>query len=136
MAAPVPYLHFDGVASDALRFYHGVFGGELVLHTFADFGREDGPGDAIAHGILTGPVDLFGADGAADSGPSRRDGLVLSLLGFAAPDVLHGWFAALSKGGEVIDPLQRRPWGASDGTVRDRFGLTWLVGYEGDAAPA
>jgi len=133
MPAPVPYLHFPGVAADALRFYQGVFGGELTLHTFADFGRNDGPAGAIAHGILTGPVDIFGADLAGEAPPVRVDGMMLSLLGFAAPYVLDGWFSALSAGGEVIDSLQQRPWGASDGTVRDRFGLTWLVGYEGDA---
>jgi PhnB protein len=133
MPAPVPYLHFPGVAADALRFYHEVFGGELTLHTFADFGRNDGPGDAVAHGILSGPVDLYGADIAGDDRPVSVEGVMLSLLGFATPDVLEGWFAALSVDGEVIDPLQQRPWGASDGTVRDRFGLTWLVGYEGDA---
>jgi PhnB protein len=58
--------------------------------------------------------------------------MMLSLLGFAAPHVLDAWFTALSVGGRVIDALQQRPWGASDGTVRDRFGLTWLIGYEGD----
>lgn len=135
MPAPVPYLHFPGVAADALRFYQEVFGGELTLHTFADFGRDDGPEDAIAHGILSGPVDIFGADLAGEGLPVRVDGMMLSLLGFAAPDVLEGWFAALSAGGQVVDALQQRPWGASDGTVRDRFGLTWLIGYEGDAAP-
>jgi PhnB protein len=133
MPAPTPYLHFDGVASDALRFYQGVFGGELTLHTFADFGR-DGPGDAIAHGILSGPVDIYGADVAGDDQPVHVDGMMLSLLGFAAPDVLEAWFSALSDGGKVIDALQQRPWGDSDGIVRDRFGLTWLIGYSGDAA--
>lgn len=136
MPAPTPYLHFPGVASDALRFYQEVFGGELTVHTFADFGRNDGPGDAVAHGILSGPVDLFGADIAGDDRPVRVEGIMLSLLGAAAPDVLDGWFAELAEGGQVIDPLQQRGWGDSDGTVRDRFGLTWLLGYKGDAARA
>src|SRR5918998_1736260 len=121
MPAPTPYLHFPGVAADALRFYHQVFGGDLTLHTFADFGRDDGPGDAIAHGILSGPVDIYGADVAGDDRPLRVEGMMLSLLGFAAPDVLEGWFAGLSVGGQVIDPLQKRPWGDFDGTLRDQF---------------
>lgn len=130
MVAPVPYLHFDGVAEDALRFYQSVFGGELTLHTLADFERDDGPGDAIAHGILTGPVDLFGADAVGDDRPVAVEGMMLSLLGTAAPETLESWFRALSDGGVVVDALQERPWGASDGTVCDRFGLTWLIGYE------
>ena len=27
------------------------------------------------------------------------------------------------------DPLQKRPCGDDDGQVRDRFGLTWLIGF-------
>ncbi|QEW00103.1 VOC family protein [Microbacterium caowuchunii] len=133
MSAPVPYLHFDGKASDALRFYQSVFGGELVLHTRAEFGQGDASATAIAHGILSGPVDLFGADTSGDERPVRAEGLTLSLLGFPAPSVLREWFSALSVGGDVLDPLQERPWGDWDGTVRDRFGLTWLIGYGGES---
>ena len=133
MPAPTPYLLFDRVAAEALRFYQGVFGGELVLDTFAEFGREDGPEDAIAHGVLSGAVDLFGADVSGDERPIRIEGVMLSLLGSATPDVLEGWFAALSDGGHVLDALQERPWGDVDGTVRDRFGVTWLLGHEGGA---
>ena len=31
----------------------------------------------------------------------------------------------------AVAQLQERPWGAHDGTVTDRFGVTWLIGYEG-----
>ena len=60
----------------------------------------------------------------------RLEGLLLSLLGTAEPAVLHEWFEKLSIGGSRIDPLTRRPWGASDGQVTDRHGLRWLIGYE------
>jgi PhnB protein len=36
----------------------------------------------------------------------------------------------LSEGGRVVDDLQVRPWGASDGQVVDRYGLHWLIGFE------
>ena len=57
---------------------------------------------------------------------------MLSLLGTAEPATLRTWFDGLADGGEVLDDLQRRPWGASDGQVVDRFGLRWLIGFEGD----
>jgi PhnB protein len=47
-------------------------------------------------------------------------------------DVTGGWFACLSEGGTVVDDLQRRPWGAYDGQVIDRYGVHWLIGFEGD----
>ena len=30
-----------------------------------------------------------------------------------------------------MDDLQIRPWGATDGQVIDRYGLHWLIGFEG-----
>ena len=103
------------------------------MHTFAEFNRTDGPADAIAHGYLTrGPVALFAADVSGNERPFRCEGMMLALLGTAAPPTLRQWFANLSEGGRVVDDLQTRPWGASDGQVIDRYGLHWLVGFEGD----
>jgi PhnB protein len=130
---PTPYLHFPGTAGDALRFYGDVFGCSVQLHTFAEFNRTDGPADAIAHGYLVeGPVALFAADVFGDEPPVRTEGMMLSLLGTAAPATLRNWFSSLSEGGRVVDDLQTRPWGASDGQVIDRYGLHWLIGFEAD----
>jgi len=131
MSDPTPYIHFPGTARDALNFYAGVFGCSVQLHTYGEFHRTDGPTEAIAHGYLVGgPVKLFGSDVAGDEPPVRCEGLMLSLLGTAAPSEMDEWFLRLSEGGRVLDPLQKRPWGASDGQVVDRHGLHWLVGYE------
>jgi PhnB protein len=133
MTGPTPYLHFPGTARQALTFYGDVFGSRVALHTFEEFSRTDGPADAIAHGYLTeGPVHLFGADVAGDERPVKTEGLMLSLLGTADSGTLRTWFARLSEGGRVVDDLQTRPWGASDGQVIDRYGLHWLIGFEGD----
>lgn len=131
MTGLTPYLHFPGVARDALTFYQEVFGGDLVLHTFGDFGREDGPSDFIAHGMLSGRVELFAADGVPGDPPLELRGVMFSLLGTAEPAELETWFATLADGGSVIDPLQLRAWGDHDGTVTDRFGVAWLIGYQG-----
>ena len=130
MTAPRIYVSFPGTAREALGFYAEVFGGELSLHTNADFGRTDGEPDAIAHGELRGAVALAGSDTPPGGKSVRLEGVMLSLLGTADPDVLHEWFNKLSSGGRVVDPLAAKPWGASDGQVIDRFGLHWLVGYE------
>jgi PhnB protein len=133
MTSPTPYVHFPGTAREALTFYADVFGCAAELHTFAEFGRTDGPADAIAHGYLTGgPVALSGADVAGEEPPVRTEGLMLALLGTAAPSVLRTWFSRLSEGGKVVDDLRERPWGASDGQVIDCYGLHWLIGFEGD----
>ena len=130
MSAPQLYLSFPGTAREALGFYAGVFGGELTLHTYQDFGRSDGPEGAIAHGVLSGTVALSGSDVAEGEKSFRIEGARLALLGTAEPAVLHDWFDKLAVGGRIVDPLAPKPWGASDGQVIDRHGLHWLIGYE------
>lgn len=132
MTGPTPYLILPGTARPALEFYRDLFGGDAGFSTFAEFGRDDGPGDHIAHGMLTGgPVTLFAADAGAADTALRAEGVLFALLGTAEPAELERWFAVLAETGTVIDPLQERPWGDHDGTVTDRFGVTWLIGYEG-----
>lgn len=132
MAAPTPYLHLSGTALAALNFYADVFGGTAIAHSFSDFGRSDGPGDAIAHGYLVdGPIDIFAADVGGDEVPLRTEGVMFALLGVAPPSQLRQWFSRLAEGGRVVDELQRRPWGAHDGQVIDQFGVHWLIGFEG-----
>jgi len=131
MTSPTPYVLFPGTAREALAFYGDVFGCSVQLHTFEEFNRTDGPADAIAHASLTeGPVRLFAADVAGNERPVRCEGIMLSLLGTASAATLKEWFSRLSEGGRVVDDLQTRPWGASDGQVVDRYGLHWLIGFE------
>jgi PhnB protein len=132
MTDPTPYVLFPGTAREALTFYGDVFGCAVQLHTFAEFNRTDGPAGAIAHGGLSGgSVALNGADVSGDGRPVRTEGLLLGLLGTADPSTLRRWFSRLSEGGTVVDDLQKRAWGASDGQVIDRYGLHWLIGFEG-----
>ena len=116
-----------------MTFYGEVFDCAVQLQTFAEFNRTDGPADAIAHGgLMEGPVAVFAADVAGDEPAFRCEGMMLSLLGTAPPAILRKWFSSLSEGGRVVEGLQTRPWGASDGQVIDRYGLHWLIGFERD----
>ena len=40
MAILNPYLTFDGNTREAIEFYQGVFGGELTLSTFGEYGHD------------------------------------------------------------------------------------------------
>jgi PhnB protein len=135
VAGLTPYIHLDGTAREALSLYADVFGGTVQLHTFDEFSRTDGPADAVAHGCLVGaPVSLYAADVGGQESPFRAQGLMLSLLGTAEPETLRRWFARLAEGGEIVDELQERPWGAFDGQVIDRYGLHWLIGFQVDTS--
>lgn len=103
MSDPTPYVHFPGTAREALTFYGEVFGCSVQLHTFEEFHRTDGPAEAIAHGgLVKGPVSLFGSDVAGGEPPVRCQGMMLSLLGTAAP---------LRAKGMVLEALRRGPGG-------------------------
>lgn len=132
MTGITPYLLFPGNAAEALAHYRAVFGGELQTHSFTEFGRTDGPGDAIAHATLTGPVTVYAADAGPDEDAVHMGGMFFALLGAAESETLHRWFDELAAAGRVILPLESRPWGASDGQVVDQFGVRWLIGYEAE----
>jgi uncharacterized glyoxalase superfamily protein PhnB len=129
MTGLLPYLLFPGNAAEALQHYRSVFGGDLQLLDYAQAGRHDGPGDAIAHGQLSGVVDLAAADAGVDDDAVQMSGMFFSLLGTADAATLTRWFDALAAGGRIIDALQTRPWGDVDGTLVDRYGIRWLIGY-------
>ncbi len=129
MSGLIPYLMFPGNAAEALEHYRSVFGGELQTLDYASAGRHDGPGDAIAHGQLSGLVEIAGADAGADDDAVQMSGMFLSLLGTSDASTLTSWFDQLAAGGRVLDALQKRPWGDYDGTVVDRYGIRWLIGF-------
>lgn len=134
MAGPTPYILLPGSTREALAFYADVFGGGVRLHTFAEFDRAGGPADAIAHGYLVdGPVSLYAADVWRGGSSPLCEGMMLALLGTAEPATMRDWFARLSAGGHVVEDLQPRPWGASDGQVIDRYRVHWLIGFQGDS---
>ena len=130
MSGATPYFQFPGTAKEALTRYQEIFGGELRMWPYSEFGRTDGPADAIAHGTLDGLISVYGADAAEGEDSFTSAGFFLSVLGGGDAETSHRWFDALSEGGTVLDRLQERPWKGWDGQVRDRFGVTWLIGYE------
>lgn len=136
-----PYLNFRTGTREVMEFYRSVFGGELNVSTFADFGAAQDPSEAdlVMHSQLTTPdLTLMAADV-----PSRMElasGSTISVSLSGDDDAkLRGWYDALAEGGTVLEPLTVAPWGDAFGMVVDKFGTTWLVNIAGSgsgAAPA
>jgi PhnB protein len=124
-----PYISFDGNARQALEFYRDVFGGNLTLSTFGEFGSQDSPdADKIMHGQLETDrgFTLMGAD--TPTGMERRpgDNITISLSGDDAAE-LRGYWERLSGGGTVSMPLEKQMWGDEFGMCVDQFGVPWMV---------
>ena len=124
-----PYLHLDGIAREAMTFYHSVLGGKLDLMTFGEQGME-GPGaDGIMHARLETEdgLVLMASDLPPGTTLSPGDATVTLALNGDDEDRLRRWFEALAEGGEVHVPLEKQVWGDLFGQLEDRYGVQWLV---------
>ena len=121
-----PYLTFDGSTRDAMTFYQQALGGELAMNTFAEYGDEGN--DGIMHGQLDTPAGftLMASDTAPGMQFTRGDNVSISLSGDDT-EALHGYWDALTEGGQVTMPLEKQMWGDEFGMLVDRFGIAWMV---------
>ena len=124
-----PYISFEGTARDAMETYRDVFGGELNLNTFGDFGQAP-PGfeDKIMHGQLETDkgYTLMGADTIAGMERDSGSAITISLSGDDG-DELRGYWEKLAEGGTVSLPLEKQMWGDEFGQCTDKFGVNWMV---------
>jgi PhnB protein len=124
-----PYISFDGDARQAMEFYQAVFGGDLALNTFGQYGAPGAPeADKIMHGMLTTPsgFTLMGADVPPGMDHTPGNNVTVSLSGDDG-EQLRGYWAKLAADGVVSVPLEKQMWGDEFGSCVDKFGISWLV---------
>ena len=131
-----PYISFDGTAREAMEFYRGVFGGELTVNTFGQYGDADSSfADQIMHAQLDTPAGytLMASDTPPGMERSAGSSITISLSGDDA-EALRGYWDGLSDGGTVGVPLEQQMWGDMFGQLTDRFGVSWMVNIAGGGA--
>ncbi len=124
-----PYISFKDNARQAMEFYRGVFGGELHLNTFGDFGEKDAPGaDNIMHAQLevSDGFALMASDTPPGMEHNPGNNISISLSGDTT-DGLKDYWDKLSQGGTVAMPLEKQMWGDEFGMCIDQFGISWMV---------
>lgn len=140
------HLNFRGTARQALEFYRSVFGGEVSIATYGDFGMPAGvPGaDKVvfgrletADGLRLMAYDIPGAveaEVAVTAGSTRRENGVtitdrpfFQSLQASSLDELSAIWAALAEDAEIVEPLAASAWSAEFGMLTDRFGVTWVL---------
>jgi PhnB protein len=124
-----PYISFTDNARQAMEFYQGVFGGNVTLSTFAQYGSPDSPdADKIMHGMLEtdNGFTLMVADTPQGMDHNPGTNIAISLSGDDA-DELHRYWDKLTVGGTVSVPLEKQMWGDEFGMCADRFGINWMV---------
>jgi PhnB protein len=123
-----PYLNFNGNARQAMEFYRDVFGGELTVTSFAEFGMAGPDANRVMHSQLETDAGytLMGADMTSDMQYQPMAGASVSLSGDDA-EVLRRYWGMLSAGGAITMPLEKQAWGDEFGMCVDQFGVPWLV---------
>lgn len=129
-----PYLFFDGRCEEAIEFYRGAIGAEvLMMMRFKDSPEPpqggagcSGAEDKIMHASLRiGGSTVMASDGRCEGKPSFQGfGLSISAASEAEADRIFG---ALSEGGQVQMPLAKTFFSPRFGMVADRFGVMWMV---------
>jgi PhnB protein len=136
-----PYLNFGGRCQEAVDFYRDVLGAEVqMLMRFGESPEQPPPGmvpegwgDKIMHVCLkVGDTLVMASDGCGTAASNFQGfSLALSVPNEAEADRR---FAALSEGGQVTMPLNKTFFSPRFGMLVDRFGVSWSVVAEAEAA--
>jgi PhnB protein len=124
-----PYINFESNARQAMEFYRDVFGGNLAINTFGEFGASDSAeADKVMHAQLEtdSGFTLMASDTPAQMQRNPGDNIAVSLSGDDA-DALRGYWEKLSDGGNVTMPMEKQMWGDEFGMCVDKFGVPWMV---------
>ena len=135
-----PYLNFDGQAEEAFNFYRSVFGGEFMSHKK----MTDGPGSEnlsredqdrtmhISLPIAEGTI-LMASDVIKTSGHGLETGNNLHImLSPTSKEEADRLFEGLSRDGDIEMHLEEQFWGDYYGSFTDKFGIKWMVSYNGE----
>lgn len=140
MAVINPHINFNGNAEEAFTFYKSVFGGEFTkVVRFKDLANEDFPVSEkeetkIMHIAL--PIGksnmLMGNDVPEIMGKvNERENRSKISISTESKEEADKLFNGLSAGGEIEMPVSDSPWGTYFGMFRDKYGIEWIVEFEG-----
>lgn len=137
MTEVIPYLFFNGEATEAIDYYTNAFGAEkLNIIRYGDAYDENNPlpegtKDRVMHGAIAidGRRLLF-----SDNFPGDETELDVSIaLMSSDADQLKRYYEALTPDAkEVIVEFQVTDWSPGYGMLRDKYGVKWQLNVEPD----
>ena len=137
-----PYLTFDGNCEQAFNFYKSVFGGKFgYLGRFKEMPPMEGmtvaesEAEKIMHVSL--PISketiLFGSDSSDAFGHANVTGNNFSIsISVPSPAKADKLFEGLSSGGTITMPMNKTFWGSYFGMLTDKFGIQWMISFDGN----
>ncbi|HEX8396594.1 MAG TPA: VOC family protein [Pyrinomonadaceae bacterium] len=136
------YLHSEGKTEEAFNFYKSVFGGEFCTFLrYSDMPDQSGFGEVsesekakIMHVAL--PIGngntLMGADTPEFMRHEIKPGNNFSIsISTDSREETERIFNGLSTDGKVTMPLAKTFWSEYFGMCSDKFGILWMVNFDG-----
>ena len=129
------YINFNGNCREAMNFYRDCLGGELCVQTVEDsaiaYGCPSFMQQQVLHASLVkNGLVLMGSDMTGSDGFRPGNTISLSLC-CSSTDEITSYFNGLSKGGFISHPLKQAAHGSILGVVTDKFGIRWMLNYDG-----
>jgi uncharacterized glyoxalase superfamily protein PhnB/uncharacterized protein YndB with AHSA1/START domain len=142
MSRVTNYLNFPGNTEEAFTFYKSVFKTEFNgngIQRFGDIPQEAGH-PPIAEEVkkmvlhvelpITGGHILMATDSPKEMGMTVTQGNNMHIC--IEPETKQEadrLFTELTKGGEIIMPIQDMFFGSYFGSLKDRFGINWIINF-------
>ena len=126
-----PYVFFEGRCQEAIAFYEKAIGAKPgMVMRYKENPEGCPPGinnpELVMHASFTvGRTQIMAADGYG-SGTPKFEGFSLTLTADSDSDAAR-LFAALSEGGNVLQPIITTFFASSFGMVADKFGVSWMI---------
>ena len=142
MASVNIYLNFNGNCEEAFNFYKSVFGVEFQyigrfneMPPSDEYKMPESDGEKIMHVSL--PVGngttLMGSDTGGEWAPSFVPGNNFSIsINTESKEEAEKLFNGLSIGGKITMPLNKTFWSDCFGMFTDKFGINWMVSFDGN----
>ena len=126
------YLNFNGLTKEAMTFYKDCLGGELVMQKIgespmaAQMPSEMAP--QILHSSLTNKAIILMASDCMGPGTVTGNNIPLC-TNCSSDEEINIFFNNLAAGGKITEPLQQSFWGATFGSLTDKFGIHWMFNF-------
>ena len=126
------YLNFNGQCREAMHFYRECLGGELVMQKISESPMAarmpSEMGAKILHSSLTKDNLVLMASDMMGNNIVKGNSVSLC-VNCSSDEEINSFFKNLSKDGNVHEPLHQSFWGATFGSLTDKFGVTWIFNY-------
>ena len=129
------YLNFNGECRAAMEFYKDCLEAELTLQTVEGSPIEHQCPGSMKHHILhatlqKGNMVLMGSDMVGPDGFHQGNNIALC-VNCSSKTEINELYEKLSFDGRVIHALGVESWGAIFGVFDDKFGIRWMLNYDG-----